>query len=304
MSRAAVEADIRETLGLVPSFFAEVPDTLIGSEWASFKALELSETAIPNKYKELIGLAVSGATRCRYCAFFHAEAARLFGATDEEIAEAALMAKHTMGWSTYLNTLLVDEETFRAEFEQIAAYVRSQARPPRPPDHGGAHHPHAGERRHARRHLPGALGAGRRGAHGPLADARRPAGPRRGPGDARARPRRLRRRPRPRRPRRSPVHVLIINFRLADMDEEGYRAACAEMAPAFAELPGLLAKVWLAPRRRRVRRRLPLPRPRVDGGLPRLGPVRHGRGLPPLHRHRRARLRRLRGPHAGDAARA
>jgi hypothetical protein len=43
------------------------------------------------------------------------------------------------------------------------------------------------------------------------------------------------------------VHVLIINFRLADMDEEGYRAACAEMAPAFAELPGLLAKVWLAP---------------------------------------------------------
>jgi AhpD family alkylhydroperoxidase len=132
MSRAAVEADIRETLGLVPSFFAEVPDTLIGSEWESFKALELSETAIPNKYKELIGLAVSGATRCRYCAFFHAETARLFGATDEQIAEAALMAKHTMGWSTYLNTLLVDEETFRAEFEQIAAYVRSQAAAPAP----------------------------------------------------------------------------------------------------------------------------------------------------------------------------
>ncbi len=43
------------------------------------------------------------------------------------------------------------------------------------------------------------------------------------------------------------MHVLIINFRLADMDEEGYRAACAEMAPAFAELPGLMAKVWLAP---------------------------------------------------------
>ena len=127
MSRADVEADIRETLGLVPSFFSEVPDTLIESEWTSFKAVELAETAIPNKYKELIGLAVSGATRCRYCAFFHAEAARLFGATDEEIAETALMAKHTMGWSTYLNTLLVDEDEFRAEFEQIAAYVRSQA---------------------------------------------------------------------------------------------------------------------------------------------------------------------------------
>lgn len=41
------------------------------------------------------------------------------------------------------------------------------------------------------------------------------------------------------------MHVLIINFRLADMTEEGYRAVCADLAPAFAQLPGLLAKVWL-----------------------------------------------------------
>ncbi len=32
-------------------------------------------------YKELIGIAVSGATHCRYCAYFHTEAAKLFGAT-------------------------------------------------------------------------------------------------------------------------------------------------------------------------------------------------------------------------------
>jgi hypothetical protein len=42
------------------------------------------------------------------------------------------------------------------------------------------------------------------------------------------------------------MHVLIIEFRLTGMDEEGYRAAAAGMAPALAELPGLLAKVWLA----------------------------------------------------------
>jgi AhpD family alkylhydroperoxidase len=127
MSRDAVEADIRETLGLVPSFFDAVPDSLIESEWTSMKTLELAETAIPNKYKELIGVAVSGATRCRYCAYFHTEAARLFGATDEEIAEAALMAKHTMGWSSYLNALLPDYDRFVAEFDQIAEYVRAQA---------------------------------------------------------------------------------------------------------------------------------------------------------------------------------
>ncbi len=127
MSRADVEADIRNTLGLVPGYWSGVPDTLIESEWTSFKAIELAETAVPNKYKELIGVAVSGATRCRYCAYFHAEAARLFGATEEEIAEAALMAKHTMGWSTYLNAMSIDHDEFVAEFDQIAAYFRSQA---------------------------------------------------------------------------------------------------------------------------------------------------------------------------------
>jgi AhpD family alkylhydroperoxidase len=127
MSRTEVEADIRDTLGLVPSFWSALPDSLIESELTSFKAIELAETAIPNKYKELIGLGVSGATRCRYCAYFHAEAARLFGATDEEIAEASLMAKHTMGWSTFLNAMAFDYDEFVAEFDQIAAYVRSQS---------------------------------------------------------------------------------------------------------------------------------------------------------------------------------
>ncbi|HTI35612.1 MAG TPA: carboxymuconolactone decarboxylase family protein [Miltoncostaea sp.] len=132
MSRADVEAEIRETLGLVPTFWSGVPDALIASEWASFTAIELAETLIPNKYKELIGVAVSGATRCRYCVHFHSEAARLFGATDDEIAEAALMAKHTMGWSTYLNAMAFDYEEFVAELEQVTAYVRARSSEPAP----------------------------------------------------------------------------------------------------------------------------------------------------------------------------
>jgi AhpD family alkylhydroperoxidase len=125
MSRADVDRDIQETLGLVPSFFKIVPDYLIDTEWASFKKLQLSpDTAIPNKYKELIGLAVSGATRCRYCAYFHTEAARLFGATEDEIVEAALIAKNTMGWSTYLNSMQFDYDEFTREFDKIAEHVR------------------------------------------------------------------------------------------------------------------------------------------------------------------------------------
>lgn len=129
--RHDVEREITETLGLVPQFMQQVPDYLLPSEWASFKNLELSDhTAIPNKYKELIGLAVSGATRCRYCAYFHTEAAKLFGATEEEIVEASLMAKHTMGWSTYLNSMQFDYDEFQREFDQIAAHVREHMAAP------------------------------------------------------------------------------------------------------------------------------------------------------------------------------
>ena len=129
--RREVDRDIEETLGLVPEFFRRVPDYLMPTEWASFKSLELSDaTAIPNKYKELIGLAVSGATRCRYCAYFHTESARLFGANEDEITETALIAKNTMGWSTYLNTLQFDYDAFVEEFDKIAAHVRASMAQP------------------------------------------------------------------------------------------------------------------------------------------------------------------------------
>ena len=65
-------------------------------------------------------------SRCRYCVYFHTEAARLFGATEEEIVETALISKNTMGWSTYLNTLQFDYDKFVEEFDQIAAHVREQ----------------------------------------------------------------------------------------------------------------------------------------------------------------------------------
>jgi AhpD family alkylhydroperoxidase len=128
---ADTRTEIRGMLGLVPGFFDNLPGPLLDSEWESFKGIELSDqTAIPNKYKELIGIAVSGATRCRYCVYFHTEAARLFGATDEEINEAALMAMHTMGWSTYLNASQYDYNRFTDEVDQITAYIKKQAAVP------------------------------------------------------------------------------------------------------------------------------------------------------------------------------
>lgn len=42
------------------------------------------------------------------------------------------------------------------------------------------------------------------------------------------------------------MQTFVITFRLDDMTDDEYRALCDELAPAFAELPGLLAKIWLA----------------------------------------------------------
>src|SRR5919108_2014506 len=125
MQRSKIESEIRETLGFIPDFLSEIPDAQIESDWASLKNFELAETVIPNKYKELIGIAVAGATRCRYCVYFHTEAAKLFGATDEEINEAALMAKQTMAWSTYLNARQFEYDRFREETDRIAEHVRA-----------------------------------------------------------------------------------------------------------------------------------------------------------------------------------
>lgn len=42
------------------------------------------------------------------------------------------------------------------------------------------------------------------------------------------------------------MHVQIVNFQLNSINDAEYRDACEEEAPAFALLPGLLSKIWLA----------------------------------------------------------
>jgi AhpD family alkylhydroperoxidase len=126
-SRSEVEQDMRETLGVVPSFFNRFPDRYLDHEWTLFKELGLGETLIPNKFKELIGVAVHSETKCRYCTLFHTEAAKLFGATEEEIQEAVHYAKFTVGWSVYLNGIQEDYDQFSRELQQIGQHLSQQA---------------------------------------------------------------------------------------------------------------------------------------------------------------------------------
>ena len=121
---AQVHKEMIDTLGRVPDWMKQLPPTSLEPFWRMFVDFYLADTAIPTKYKELIGLAVSGATRCRYCALFHTEGARLQGATDVEIAEASTMAGFTMMASTFLNAQQVEYAQFKKETLEIIAFVR------------------------------------------------------------------------------------------------------------------------------------------------------------------------------------
>ncbi len=126
--------EVKQAFGLVPTWVKEIPPQALPGFWSLQRDLELGDTKIPNKYKELIGVAVAGATRCRYCALFHTEAARLNGATDEEIAEAGMFAGLTMAASTFVNANQTDYDQFRRETLQVVENIKRQsgAQPRRP----------------------------------------------------------------------------------------------------------------------------------------------------------------------------
>jgi len=124
--KSEIEAEITETLGLVPSFFKSIPEQYLDAEWQLFSTLELGETLIPNKYKELMGIALHSETKCHYCTLFHTETAKLFGATNEEIQEAVHYAKMSLGWSAYLNGMQTDYNQFANELGQIGEYINSK----------------------------------------------------------------------------------------------------------------------------------------------------------------------------------
>lgn len=125
MNRQEIYKEIESMFGLVPSFFKAVPDSSLELEWQLFKRVQLEEGPIPQKYRELMGVAISAVMKCRYCTLYHTEAAKLNGATDAEIEDAVHFAKLSSGWSTYINGLQIDYEQFKSEIQRASEYVRS-----------------------------------------------------------------------------------------------------------------------------------------------------------------------------------
>jgi len=118
--------DIKKTMGVVLDQFKKIPPDVVPCEWAEMKKYAFGETKIPAKYKELMGLAVAATIKCPYCLYFHTHAAKMNGASDEEIAETAFLARFTTGWSEMIHTVGIDLEDFKKQFNEVEAYLKKQ----------------------------------------------------------------------------------------------------------------------------------------------------------------------------------
>jgi AhpD family alkylhydroperoxidase len=117
---AAVFAELDSQLGFVPQFIRAFPEALLPGFWSELKSLEMNpNTALDNKTKELIGLAVASQIPCQYCVYFHTRAAKANGATDAQVSEAIGMASLTRAGSTVLQGTQADLAQFKKDVDRI-----------------------------------------------------------------------------------------------------------------------------------------------------------------------------------------
>jgi AhpD family alkylhydroperoxidase len=121
-----IEQEMIAHFGFAPDFYKTLPAKTLPLEWGVHRDFELAETAIPNKYKELIGLAVAAHIKCRYCIYFHTAAARANGATDEELKEACFMGGMTVQYSNAITGMRYDYEKFQREVDRAVQFMTSQ----------------------------------------------------------------------------------------------------------------------------------------------------------------------------------
>lgn len=74
----------------------------------------------------MIGLAVAATLKCPYCEAFHRGAAKMNGATDEELAEVGAITGQTAFWSSILHAQNYDLNVFMKEFQAMGEHLSKQ----------------------------------------------------------------------------------------------------------------------------------------------------------------------------------
>ena len=129
MSYDQTRKDMEQTFGSFPGFFQGLPNDVMVQMWPVMKKYIFGQSVIPPKYREMIGLAVGATLKCPYCEAFHRGAAKMHGATDEELAEVGALVGQTAFWSAIMHAQHYDMNTFMKEFQAMGEHLskRQQA---------------------------------------------------------------------------------------------------------------------------------------------------------------------------------
>ncbi len=125
MSYDQTRNEIEQMFGSFPGFYSAVPQDVMVQMWPIMKKYIFGQSAIPPKYREMIGLAVAATLKCPYCETFHRGAAKMYGATEEELTEVGAITGQTAFWSSVLHAQNYDINTFTKEFQAIGEKLSS-----------------------------------------------------------------------------------------------------------------------------------------------------------------------------------
>jgi AhpD family alkylhydroperoxidase len=118
----AALAEVQQSFGLVPEFLRRYPPEGLAGAWQEMRDVEMNPaSALPSKYKSLIGLAVSSQIPCKFCIIADTEFAKLDGASERELTEAVAMAGLVRQWSTILNGRQADKVAYKKDINRLVA---------------------------------------------------------------------------------------------------------------------------------------------------------------------------------------
>ena len=124
--KAAIK-EIEQSFGMAPEFLRRYPQEGLAGAWTEMRDVEMNpSSAIPGKYKSLIGLAVSAQIPCRFCIIADTEFAKLEGASEREITEAVAMSGLVRHWSTIVNGRQVDKASYKKDINRLVAGAKKQ----------------------------------------------------------------------------------------------------------------------------------------------------------------------------------
>lgn len=124
-----IHKEIKEWAGYLPDGYGRFSKNAMPGAWKSMKEFELNpNTEIPQRYKELINVAIASQIPSAYCVHSSWKFAEAQGASDEEIGEAVAVAAIVRRFSTFINGIGMNLKDFKEDMDQVVEHIKTLQR--------------------------------------------------------------------------------------------------------------------------------------------------------------------------------